>query len=411
MSEDLQHIERIAGLIIKYHREKLNDREYRELMDWCDLSEANRRLFERLSDPNYVRDKLKELPNRQALKEAAWAKLITVISAEDENPYTAVIPMRRTSWPRYMVAASLAGTLAVGCWLYIKYSSIAKIHTPSTLASNDVAPGGNKATLTLSNGQQIVLDDAKSGMLTEQDHAQVVKKDAGTLSYTSTLLHEKPKKEELSYNTLSTPRSGTFLVELPDHSKVWLNNESSLRYPTYFDGQDSRTVELTGEAFFDIKKDPIHPFKVKIGSKIIEVLGTSFNIQAYSDEQSMQTTLISGSVKVIAGEQTSVLVPGQQAGISNNADANDIRVTTAENLRQIIAWKDGLFFFHDSNIETVMRQLARWYDVEIIYEGKKTTNLFSGMIRRDNRASDVLKVLALSDVHFRIEEKKIIVMP
>jgi len=141
------------------------------------------------------------------------------------------------------------------------------------------------------------------------------------------------------------------------------------RWAGYPDG------ELTGEAFFDIAKDATHPFKVRIGNRLIEVLGTSFNVQAYTDEQSMQTTLINGAVKVNAGEQSSVLAPGQQAGISNQPGAA-LKVTKADNLRQVTAWKDGLFFFHDNDIETVMRQLARWFDVDVVYEGKKTTNLF-----------------------------------
>ncbi len=414
MSEDLKYIEKISGLIIKYNQEELTDEEYRELKEWSEQSPKNLELLRTLSDTSYVKNKTKDVRDIQASKEADWKKIMSVITggnASEEKASTTMTPVSRIKGINYLVAASLVGILTAGAWLYMKHRSVAKtnIQAVASTLKNDVAPGGNKATLTLSNGQQILLDDVKTGTLTEQGATQVIKKNAGTLSY-ATLLNEEPKKEELSYNMLTTPRAGTFLVELPDHSKVWLNAESSLRYPTHFDGQDTRTVELTGEAFFDISKDATHPFKVKVANRLIEVLGTTFNVQAYTDEQSMQTTLISGAVKVNAGEQARVLAPGQQAGISIQPGAI-LKVSKAENLRQITAWKDGLFFFHDDNIETVMRQLARWYDVDVVYEGERATNLFSGMIRRNNLLSDVLKVLALSGVHFRIEGKKIIVTP
>src|SRR5882757_7477283 len=190
MSEDLKHIERIAGLIIKYHRENLSDSEYRELMDWCDLSGDNRRLFNKISNTDYVKDK--ELPNIHELKEAGWEKVLSVITAERPSLSLAITPVRRIKGMSYLVAASLVGILTAGAWLYMKHRSLDKTNTPiASNLKNDVAPGGNKATLTLANGQQILLDDAKAGMLTEQGTTQVIKKNAGTLSYTA-LLNEEP---------------------------------------------------------------------------------------------------------------------------------------------------------------------------------------------------------------------------
>jgi ferric-dicitrate binding protein FerR (iron transport regulator) len=401
----IQHVERISELIIKYHRERLNDWEYRELMDWCDLSEANRRLFERFLDPNYVRDKLKELPDTQSLKEAGWAKVITAISAEDENPYTAVIPMRRIRWSRYVVAASLAGTLVVGGWLYIKYASVAKPNIPSTLASNfknDVKPGGDKATLTLSDGSTVVLDStAASGTIAQQGDTKIVRVDNGKLAYNA--LNEKPGA--ITYNTLTTPAAGQFQVALPDGSKVWLNNASSLRYPVVFTGK-TREVELKGEAYFEIARNAAQPFKVRVGAMLVDVLGTSFNIAAYGDESQVKTTLLTGGVRVSEGDAATLLKPGEQVQVNPEGKFSAPQEVDADG---VIAWKNGLFHFERADIHMVMRMLARWYDVEVQYEGPATSRLFGGDIERKLNLSEVLEILQKNQVHFTIEGKKITV--
>lgn len=408
MSEDLQHIERIAGLIIKYHRDKIRSREYRELMEWCDLSEKNRLLFERLSDPNYLRDKLKELPDMQSLKDAGWEKVITAISAEDEDPYTtAVIPMiRRSSWSRYMVvAASLTGVLTVGAWLYIKYSSDAKTNTPSSLASNfknDVKPGGDKAVLTLSDGSTVVLDStAASGTIAQQGNTKIVKVDNGRLAYSTA----NQKSEVITYNTLTTPAAGQFQVALPDGSKVWLNNASSLRYPVAFTGK-TREVELKGEAYFEIARNAAQPFKVRVGAMLVDVLGTSFNITAYDDESHVRTTLLTGGVRVSEGAASTLLKPGEQVQVNPAGEFSAPQEVDADG---VIAWKNGLFHFERADIHTVMRMLARWYDVDIQYEGPATSHLFGGDLQRNLNLSQVLEILARNQVHFSLEGKKITV--
>ena len=404
MSEDLKHIERVAGLIIKYHREKISSSEYRELMEWCEQSETNRRLFERLLDPNYVRDKIKELPDIQSLKESGWEKVMAEIGWEDQAAYTPVVPVRRATWQRYMIAASIA-TVVIGGWLYIKYQSVAKTNTSPSIAShlkNDVAPGGDKAILTLSDGSTVVLDSTGNGTIAHQGATNIVKVDNGRLAYNA--LNEKPG--EVTYNTLTTPAAGQFQVALPDGSKVWLNNASSLRYPVAFTGKD-REVELKGEAYFEIAHNPAMPFKVKVGEKmLVNVLGTSFNIAAYGDESQVKTTLLTGAVRVSEGAANALLKPGEQVQVNEEGAISAPKEVDADG---VIAWKNGLFHFERADVRTVMRMLARWYDVEVVYEGPVTSRLFGGDIQRNLNLSQVLEILQRNQVHFSLEGRRITV--
>lgn len=409
MSEDLKHIERIAGLIIKYHREQISSREYRELMAWCDSSEANRRLFEKLSDPDYVRDKLKELPDIQSLKKAGWEKLLHNISAEDEDVYSGEMsvvatPVKRIPWQRIMIAASLAGVIAVGGWLYIKSRPINKANAIPAVASqlkNDVAPGGDKAILTLADGATVVLDSAGNGTIARQGATNIVKLANGKLAYNA--FNEKPG--EMTYNSLTTPAAGQFQLTLPDGSKVWLNNASSLRYPVAFTGK-GREVELKGEAYFEVAHNAAMPFKVKVGGMLVDVLGTSFNITAYGDEPHVRTTLLTGAVRVAEGAITALLKPGEQVQVDAAGQFGKPQEVDAEG---VIAWKNGLFHFERADIRTVMRMLARWYDVEVVYEGPVPTRLFGGDIQRNLNLSQVLEILQRNQVHFSLEGRRITV--
>jgi ferric-dicitrate binding protein FerR (iron transport regulator) len=405
MSDELQHIERIAGLITKYNRDSITEQEYQELMTWCDLSDVNRQLFERLSDPNYLSDKLKELPNMRSLKEAGWQKVITAISAEGEEPYAGfIIPARRRIWRHYVVAASVVALFGLGVWSYTKYFSVAKTNTLSVLASdfkNDVKPGGTKAVLTLSDGSTVVLDSTGSGTVAQQGSAKIVRLDKGRLAYKTV----NENSGEITYNTLTTPAAGQFSVTLPDGSKVWLNNASSLRYPVAFTGK-TREVELKGEAYFEIARNAAQPFKVKVGAMLVDVLGTTFNIAAYGDESHIRTTLLTGGVRVSEGAANTLLKPGEQVRVSPEGKFSAPQEVDADG---VIAWKNGLFHFERADIHTVMRMLARWYDVEVQYEGPATSRLFGGDIERKLNLSEVLEILQKNQVHFTIEGKKITV--
>jgi transmembrane sensor len=282
-------------------------------------------------------------------------------------------------------------------------SSSLNVKGTQQAVDNEVQPGGNKAVLALGNGETVLLDEAKPGEVARQGNTQVYKTANGEVVYKS----GDKSTEEFVYHTLSTPRGGQYKLLLPDGSNVWLNSASSVRYPTVFAGAE-RTVEVTGEVYFEIAHDASKPFVVKVNEMDIRVLGTHFNVNAYSDERSVNTTLLEGSVMLSKGGYTAKLRPGQQAQI---ADRTDFKLLNDVDVDEVVAWKNGYFSFNRADLHTVMRQIARWYDVTISYEGQIPHREFVGKIKRNNNASEVLKILQESKVHFRIEGKKIIVMP
>jgi len=326
---------------------------------------------------------------------------------------------------RIAVAAVLLICLGTISWWWLQKGHSNTTATP-TVATTDIMPGKNGAILTLANGRQVVLDSARNGALTTQPSLHIVKHDS-LIAYA---LPVNSSKEATVYNTLTTPRGRQFQVVLSDGTKVWLNASSSIRYPAVFNEKE-RMVEVTGEAYFEVAsltpKGASHkvPFIVKIGSPSgdkgeVEVLGTHFNINAYDDEENVRTTLLEGRVKVgnrsrleagaIGNNSFVVLTPGQQAVLTA-----DSRLTIHDkadvNLNAIMAWKNGYFQFERADIQTVMRQIARWYDVDIQYEGAVTKDTFGGSIPRDASLSQVLHALEQSLVHFTIQGKKVIVTP
>lgn len=269
---------------------------------------------------------------------------------------------------------------------------------PAVVRTNDIAAGSNKAILTLADGSKVTLDSTGNQVI--QQDAASIQQQGGVLAY-----HVTGAAATLSYNTLTTPRGGQYQLVLPDGSKVWLNAASSIRFPVAFQGA-SRMVELTGEAYFEVKPSARQGFSVKLNRSIVEVLGTSFNINSYADEAAIKTTLLEGSVRVRSRLDTRVLRPGQQA---NAAKDGSLEVAENVNTEEVMAWKNGLFLFNRVGLQEVMRQLARWYDVDIVYEGNVSEQKFFGEIQRELSLTEVLSVLEKSGVHFRLEEKKIIV--
>jgi transmembrane sensor len=266
----------------------------------------------------------------------------------------------------------------------------------------------------------IVLDSAANGALSQQGKTIVLKKQDGQLIYQS---QHNGNQDAVAWNTISTPRGGQYQVVLPDGTKVWLNAVSSLRFPAGFTGKE-RIVELTGEAYFEVKpltpkgENEKMPFVVKIvtpdgNGAQIKVLGTHFNINAYDDEPMIKTTLLEGSVKVsaIGNRQSAMLKPGEQVSISQSSQLSQpIPVQTAD-IEEAVAWKEGRFVFNEASVETVMREIARWYDVEIVYAGKVPAEKFEGEIPRNSNIQEVFKILELSNVHCKIEGRKITVLP
>ncbi len=311
-------------------------------------------------------------------------------------------------WSR--VAAAACVILIVGLGGYYL------IHKPRTeqiaknKIENNVAPGGNKATLTLANGQTIILDSMHSGQIANQGNSKITKAGNGLLAYQAQGSKLKTQSEIL-FNTLTVPRGGQYQLILPDGTKVWLNAASSIRYPAAFTGRE-RKVAITGEVYMEVAKDVLHPFIVSTRKADITVLGTSFNIMAYPDESSVETTLLEGSVKVVPlsgkGEELGVrLKPGQQAIVAN-ADGN-IGVKTV-NAGDVAAWIHGLLSLNDCSVQEFMDQLSRWYNVDIQYTGKIPDKKFGGMINRNAELSNVLAALDAAGIHTRLEGKKIIVL-
>lgn len=309
------------------------------------------------------------------------------------------------------VAASILIMLSVGLYFYTNRTivhRIANVEPMPVLEQTIIAPGGDKAVLTLSDGSKIILQDAKTGVLANQAGVSVQKTSSGELLYSFAKINT-PDVEKLSqkiiYNKIETPKGGKYQINLPDGSKVWLNSSSTLRYPALFSG-NTREVELNGEAFFDVAKDKNKPFRVITKEQIVEVLGTQFNINSYSDEENSKTTLIEGSVKIIYKDEVVLLSPGQQ--FQPNTRSAKVQEADTE---EVIAWKNGYFLFKNEDIQSIMRKLSRWYNVEVSYSGEIPSVGFGGNISRSKDISEVLNVLQLTNaVHFKVEERRITVM-
>ncbi len=276
--------------------------------------------------------------------------------------------------------------------------------SPPPTAPARLAPGRNQALLTLADGRTVLLDQAGRGLLARQGSSQVQKTADGQLRYAAgTPLASQP----LLYNTVATPRGGQYQLTLPDGSQVWLNAASSLRFPVAFTGAERR-VELTGEAYFEVAKDARHPFKVAARGAEVTVLGTHFDVQAYADEPALAATLLEGAVRLSQGSRQVVLQPGQQA----RPQPDGTLQARAVDVQHAVAWKNGYFVFNDEPIEGIMRQVARWYDVDVQYQGTLTNKDFNGRISRYKDAAAVLRMLELTGaVHFTTQGRRITVQP
>ncbi|ATP56958.1 hypothetical protein CPT03_10925 [Pedobacter ginsengisoli] len=290
------------------------------------------------------------------------------------------------------------------------YNGKGKGDQPAFVSKNTkeiINPGGNKATLTLGNGTKIDLTAAGVGQVVKIGNVTVVKSEDGQVEYKSA---SALPSTAVSYNTITTPRGGQYKVVLPDGSEVVLNSMSSLKFPTAF-SMNERLVSLTGEGYFEVKRNEKAAFKVNVnGKQVVEVLGTHFNIMAYDDEPLIKTTLLKGRVHISVNKSDAglILKPGQQALQSTSGELNMKELSDPD---QIVAWKNGLTSFSKSDIKSIMRQVARWYDVEVEYRPGIPNRSFSGDISRGSSISSLLKILELNDVHFVVEGKKIIVMP
>jgi ferric-dicitrate binding protein FerR (iron transport regulator) len=373
----------IINVLYKLLRaEALTGQETALLAEWSAESEHNRQILQDVNNGYLLQE---DLQQRYALdKKAAWEKVSDKLFKEAK-------PKRL--WLPWAAAASVI--LAAGTFYFYpdKTTTPAKL---APVAKSWHPPAGNRAMLTLADGTQIPLDSAGNGTLASQGNVKIIKLNNGQLAYRGS----STPGSAVQYNTLTTPRGGQYQIVLPDGTKVWLNSASSLIYPTT--GKE-RTVRLSGQAYFEVAANAAAPFKVKVNEMEIVVMGTAFDVMAYSDEKTINTTLVSGAVKVM----DKVLKPGQQAVLNNH----ELSVQETD-VDRVIAWKNGRFIFNDTDLPTILREVSRWYDVEIVYKTIPGNEKYGGGISRRIDLSNVLQALeANGKNHFSIANKQVTVLP
>jgi transmembrane sensor len=356
------------------------------------------RYFEYSEGTDDLVDQLSE-NEKSELEQRMEAAILSKISTANNG--------RKVLFYRLAAAAVFIGILVtVGV---IVYSNSEKAQTTVSklpkiqLSENDIDPGTNKAVLTLADGTKIDLDDSKLGAIADEGNTVVSKTNDGQIVYKMLPSHMDSVK--IRNNIIETPTGGEYQVILPDGTRVWLNSSSKLEFPTAFSGKQ-RVVSLSGEAYFEVQKNAMIPFIVNVNEMEVQVLGTHFNIMAYGDEDQVKTTLLEGSIKIKKGLDSKILVPGQQALISSKDKIDVIKA----DLESAVAWKNGYFKFDKDGITSVMRQLARWYDMEVIFSGPIPKDEFSGKIRRNVKLSKALEFLEGTGLHIRIEGKRVTVL-
>ncbi len=391
----------IQNLISKYEQGALSAAEKEELDNW----------YHSFDDQHTVVSDVPE-GSEDELAERMAVRLQECLAVDEERLEPFATPVAR-KWRMPAVAALIFILLSGVIYYFIQPDNTAAqqpLVLSAPVPAGDVAPGGNKAILTLDDGSVIILDSANNGILGEQGDVEVKKLDNGLVAYENNDDALPAADEKIFYNTISTPRGGEYQITLSDGTKVWLNAASSIRFPTVFRGADRR-VQITGEVYFEVAHNNAQPFKVSAAKSVIEVLGTHFNVNAYDDEVQVRASLLEGSVKVFAADdadqqQMKILKPGQQASMTKSGR---IQVVKDMDTEEVMAWKNGLFVFKSTDLRSIMRQVARWYDVDIQYKGNVGMQ-FTGQITRNNNVSKVLEMLELTEeVKFKVEGKNVIV--
>jgi ferric-dicitrate binding protein FerR (iron transport regulator) len=404
MYPDLASNEALLSVLHKRWAEQpLNEAEEQLLADWLNRSEYNRLAFRELMDEEWLQEQLKGW--NRARRETIWQQSRQAASIK---PVRRVHFMRK-AWLKY--AAAIIILFGIGAYLWNTQQKDTPATAKTTLpvpAKNDVAPGFSRAILTLSDGRRIELNNASSDTI--HDGTLSIKNNDGQLNY----LESRPsrfekertdgggpspfekggaaKRRGISFNTMSTPNGGQYQLTLSDGTKVWLNAASNITYPTAFNGK-TRQVTVTGEVYFEVAKYKEKPFIVKTRKDDITVLGTSFNVQAYADEDAGKISLAEGSVKI----NDKILQPGQ-------AYVNGKIIKT--DLSQDIAWKTGYFNFEDKNLRQVMREISRWYDLQIVYDGGIKEMRFGGEVPRNLTLAQLLKTMEGAGINFQLEGNK-----
>ncbi|MEO6549376.1 MAG: FecR domain-containing protein [Ferruginibacter sp.] len=388
---------RIEYLLQQYAANNCTKKELLELLEWvngqnddADLRNAMQVIWQNIADTDMV----------PAIdKERMFSRILSQVAPVKKNANWWL------QWGRLAAASVLFAAIASTVY-FLTSTKNEQTVTAGAPYKGDVAPGHNGAVLTLSNGQKIVLDSAGNGVLVKDGEVDVLK-NGNEITY-------RGKTNEIVYNNIATSKGQQWQLRLPDGTKVWLNAASSINYPLNFTGSE-RNVEITGEAYFEVAHNPNNPFKVTVKNSsgnggTIEDIGTAFNVNAYDDEPVAKTTLVEGIIKLsVDGKKGGFVKAGQQAMVSDKG-ANT-KILDDVDTEDAIAWKDGLFKFNDSDIKTIMRQIGRWYNVSVVYEGAIPEKQIYGTASRNTNLSSILKVLSLSGVHVELSENKIIIKP
>ncbi|HEY8898655.1 MAG TPA: FecR domain-containing protein [Niastella sp.] len=390
----------MGTLFLKYNQGEITEEEQTKLDNWVNASAENKQLFATLTNNDQLQPKLNLLHEIEGTKEDAKKRVMELIF-----PGAVVTPIQRAAtrslWKSVAAAVAVTAVLGTGAWFLLKKDApkVATVQPAEHGLLADATPGAYKAQLVLDDGSTIELDSAGNGKLAQQGNMQVLNAD-GQLVYKK----DATTKATALYNTLKTARGQMYPVKLSDGSAVWLNSSSSIRFPVAFTEQERR-VEITGEAYFEVAHNDKKPFTVSVNGTEVQVVGTVFNINSYNDEGSMRTTLLKGAVKVKKGDKQVMIKPGEQAQVVDD----NIKVNRDINTTKEVAWKNGLFYFKNEDLKTIMRQIARWYDVDVVYEGNVSKEGISGKIYRNANLSEVLKLLNVLEVNFKIEGKKLII--
>lgn len=362
-------------------------------------------LLDSLKDTNFeehpdlgvlLRDEWNNVPETQVIPD--WENKLDNILAIDRRykPKTRLRSIQRTRrFRRWGIAAVIILLFGISGPYFIRLYNSKATHTATSLA---VMPGTSGAILTLSNGRKVVLDSAGNGVIATENGVRILF-NKGKLEYEVGQTYTG----EALYNTMATPKGRQFELTLPDGTRVWLNSASSIRYPIVF-ASDTRHVAVTGEVFLDVAKDKRKPFSINVSEKNkVDVLGTQLNINAYKDEPDITTTLLEGSVKV----QGIILKPGQQAQMKQTGN---VQLLENVDLDRVMAWKNGLFNFNGTDLQSAMRQLERWYNITVKYpNGVPSVKLF-GEISKGVRLQELLKMLNAAELDCTIEADNILLI-
>jgi len=380
--------ERIIYLLSKRLQEKLSDDEEHEIEQWREASDKNRLLFEQLIDGQSVKPSLERMQGYDAEPAISrWKTHIAIQQKQNKRRY-------------YAFAASIILLLSIGIFLNNNYKLF------DAIEPGDITPGSSKAHLILADGSVLSLDSLPFGASTNRAGIQISKTADGKISC-NYLQTNARIDTPAAYNTISTPLGGEYQVVLPDGSNVWLNANSSLRFPSRFPAK-KRAVELHGEAYFEVAANANAPFVVVTNKQTIQVLGTKFNIRAYKEDQMTKTTLLEGSVQVRTASHKQLIQPGQEARTHFNAD--NLEVVSGD-VNEAVAWKNGYFIFNDESIVDIMSKVSRWYNIEVVYEGHVKSKIFAGTFSKKKSLQKLLESFASTEqISYKIVGRRVTIM-